>query len=378
MKLQNENSVAFISTINSLTAINGADKIELATVEGWTSTVEKNIHTVGSQVICITTDAVIPQHLAEQWGVAQYLRKGNRVRTVKLRGVYSECILIPTKDLYLPTSKYVDGEDMMGLLGIVKYEPPLREETLPSGKKVRYSSNPNFHVYYKFPNQKNVKDMFKEGDECVITRKIHGTNARYGIVQKTEFTLFEKIKKFFGIWSKWDNYEYVYGSHNVQKLNDSKGYYADNYWAEIDKQYSIKEQLWNFFKVYHEADSIENIVIYGEIYGPGVQGESFNYGQSKRTFAGFDVKLNNEYLSELQKNLVFTQLALWTVDVLYQGKWSKEIQDKYVLNNFIQGTKVPHEGVVVSCPTGDRQKICKVINPDYIIYSEKNNIPDSH
>jgi hypothetical protein len=44
----------------------------------------------------------------------------------------------------------------------------------------------------------------------------------------------------------------------------------------------------------------------------------------------------------------------------------------------IEGTKVPHEGVVIKSVDGDRQKVAKVINPDYLIYGEKHNVGDSH
>jgi hypothetical protein len=50
----------------------------------------------------------------------------------------------------------------------------------------------------------------------------------------------------------------------------------------------------------------------------------------------------------------------------------------FVFGNFIEGTKVPHEGIVVKCLSGDRHKVAKVINPDYLIYGEKNNVGDSH
>jgi hypothetical protein len=50
----------------------------------------------------------------------------------------------------------------------------------------------------------------------------------------------------------------------------------------------------------------------------------------------------------------------------------------FVFGNFIEGTKVPHEGVVVKCLSGERNKVGKVINPDYLIYGEKNNVGDSH
>ena len=63
---------------------------------------------------------------------------------------------------------------------------------------------------------------------------------------------------------------------------------------------------------------------------------------------------------------------------LYIGKWSQEIQDEFVFNNFIDGTKVPHEGIVVKHTSGERNKIAKAINPDYLIYGEKHDIGDSH
>jgi hypothetical protein len=69
------------------------------------------------------------------------------------------------------------------------------------GRKIRYDENPNFHIYYKFPNQKNVPDMFNGNDEVVITRKLHGTNARYGIVKKRKLSIFDRVKLLFG--NKW-------------------------------------------------------------------------------------------------------------------------------------------------------------------------------
>ena len=39
---------------------------------------------------------------------------------------------------------------------------------------------------------------------------------------------------------------------------------------------------------------------------------------------------------------------------------------------------VPEEGIVIKHMSGERQKIAKVINPDYSIYSEKHNVGDSH
>ena len=96
-------------------------------------------------------------------------------------------------------------------------------------------------------------------------------------------------------------------------------------------------------------------------------------------FVGFDVTINGKYLStETTEMAIIAILELPHVEVLHLGNWSQELQDSFVFNNFIEGTKVPHEGIVIKHVTGERQKVAKVINPDYLIYGEKHNIGDSH
>jgi RNA ligase (TIGR02306 family) len=333
-----------------------------------------------------TTDAVIPNELSDDMGVTSYLRKGQRVRTVKLRGVYSECLIIPIEFAKRATgfanTKWNEGDDMMDTLKIFKYEPPVKQIQLASGRRIRYQSNPNFHVYYKFPNLKNVPGMFTEEDRVEITRKIHGTNARYGIVKKTKLSFFDKVKKFLRLADKWVDYEFVVGSHNVEKGSDSQGFYDTNVWYDIEKKYNIKEKLWKYVR-YGDADMGmvdigDGITIYGEIYGAGIQ-KGYDYGLTDIEFAGFDIKRNGEYLDTFDAYVTFRYvLDLQYVPILCFGKWSKEIQDKFVFNNYIEGTKVPHEGIVIKHHTGNRSKVAKVINPDYLIYSEKHNVGDSH
>ena len=265
--MENLDSVCYINKINKIEPIEGADKIELCTVNGWTSVTQKGIHKEGDLVLCVTTDAVIPESLATTWGCINYLRNKSRVRTVKLKGVYSECILIPLKDLnYFDNFiKLKEGNDMMQALHIFKYEPPVTQIQLSNGKTIKYKGNPTFEVYYKFPNQKNVPNMFNETDEVVITRKMHGTNARYGIVKKSKLSFTDRIKKLFG--NKWIEYEYVYGSHNVEKGSDSQGFYSTDVWDNIAKKYQVKEKLWDYVKKYYTPSSFgSGIILYGEIF----------------------------------------------------------------------------------------------------------------
>jgi RNA ligase (TIGR02306 family) len=375
--MENQNSVCFVATINEIKAIPNADNIEQVVVGGWNAITKKGEFKEGDLTVIATTDAVIPEAFSEKMGVTSYLRKGGRVRTVKLRGVYSECLIIPTK--YIPGygDRYQDGDDMMEKFGIVKYEPPVKQIQLASGRKIKWRDNQNFHIYYKFPNLKNVAGMFTEEDLVEITRKIHGTNARYGIVKKGKLSFWDKVKKFFRLADEWVDYEYIYGSHNCEKGSDSQGFYSTDVWRTVAEKYDIKEKLWSYIKN-RNVEVGEGIILYGEIYGAGIQ-KNYDYGLTDIEFAGFDVKLRGEYLSTYDAwNLVKDHLKLPYVEILHYGDWTQEIQDKFTFNNFIEGTKVPHEGIVIKYFTGDRKKVAKVINPDYLIYGEKNDVGDSH
>jgi len=377
--MENLNSVCYVGRIGEIQPIEGADNIELVMVGGWQAITKKGEYQVGDKVVVATTDAVIPQALSDLMEVTGYLRKGQRVRTVKLRGVYSECLLIPFKYLEPKSleNNVEEGHDMMGILGITKYEPPVKMvEMSVGGRKIKYHQNPNFHVYYKFPNLKNTPEMFNEEDRVSITRKLHGTNARYGIVRKKKLSLLDRVRKFFG--NKWVEFEYVYGSHNVEKGSDSQGFYSTDVWRTIADEYKIKEKLWEYVKEYFTPQLLgSGVVIYGEIYGHGIQ-KNYDYGLQNIKFAGFDVEIDGTYQSFFNERGIFETLGLEKVELLYTGLWNKEIQDRFVFNNYIQGTKVPHEGIVVKDLSGDRRKVAKVINPDYLIYGEKNNIGDSH
>jgi hypothetical protein len=263
----------------------------------------------------------------------------------------------------------------MELLGINKYEPPVKTITLSSGgRKFKYHQNPNFHIYHKFPNQKNVPDMFNEDDEVVITRKLHGTNARFGIIRKNKLSLWDRVKMFFG--DKWAGFDFILGSHNVEKGSDSQGFYDTNVWEEVGIKYNIRKKLWD-----HVKDTYEYLetgfIIYGEIYGAGIQ-KNYDYGLTEIKFAGFDVEVDGKYEPYMREKAHFETMDLPQVEVLYGGSWNKEIQDSFVFDNFIEGTKVPHEGVVVKSVTGVRSKVSKCVNPMYLIHGEKHNVGDSH
>ena len=381
--MENNNSVCYVARVNEIKEIPGADNIEQGVIGGWNCIIKKGEYKVDDLVVVATTDAVIPQELSDAMNVTNYLRKGQRVRTVKLRGVYSECLIIPLT--YVQGVKRVEGADVMDMLGIFKYEPPAVQIQLASGRKVKYHQNPNFTVYYKFPNIKNVTGMFNTDDYVQITRKLHGTNARYGIVKKRKLSFWDKCKKFLRLADEWIEYEYVYGSHNVEKGSDTQGFYDTDVWRTIADKYQIKDKLWAFVKNHKPSEVGSGVVVYGEIYGPGIQ-KNYDYGLNELEFAGFDVMWDGRYfageathLTMIGKSTDFIGgVDLPHVPILYVGLWSQEIQDQFTFNNFIEGTKVPHEGIVIKHTSGQREKVAKCINPDYLIYGEKHDVGDSH
>jgi RNA ligase (TIGR02306 family) len=381
--MKNLDSVCYVDRISSVAPINGADKIEQVKVKGWNCVVPKGKYKGGELVVCITQDAVVPKIFAEENGFISYLRHRKKtdqycVRTVKLRGVYSECVILDI-DSVGSIGGYEVGDDLERELGITKYEEP-EEVRSVGGKIAKYHNNPHFHIYYKFPNAKNAGDVFTENDIVYITRKIHGSNWRAGIVKKDQITFWDKVKKFFG--NKWAEYTFVYGSRTVEKGSDSQGYYSSDVWKTTCDRYSVKERLWKYFKTHPDPDSIkEGIILYGEVYGPGIQGEKYTYGEKEIKLKLFDIKLNAEYLGEKEWRTLALSMGFGTkdmVDILYNGKWSKEEEDKWTFNHFINDTKIPHEGIVVKREDGNRQHIYKRINPEYLIFSEKNNVPEHH
>lgn len=371
----NNNDVCFVSTVNTISPIAGADKIELVTVSGYSSIVTKGQYEIGTRVVVFTQDAIIPREIADKFGFTNYLRVRNQVpdinpkkstaphlvvKTIKLKGVYSECILLGVKDIDFKP------------LNIQKYEEPILVVQGPGGVKIRVDKkNPNFLVYHKFPNYKKVPQMFQSQDQVVVTRKIHGTNARFGIVRKTTFSWWERLMIWLDAGIHVKAYTYIIGSHNVQKNSNSKGYYTADYWQIISDRYNIKRQLSDLY-----ITKGTGIILFGEIYGKGIQ-KGYGYGLDGIDVAFFDMTVDGKYVSREQFLQYTSYMNLPIVEPLYIGHFENCNID-YLLNQKIGYSKTPHEGIVIADPSGDRSRVAKVINNDYLIHNEAIDGTDHH
>ena len=87
--------LASIELIADIQPHPNADKLELAKVLGYTCIVEKDKYKVGDAVVLIQPDTVLPD---KPWAEV-FKKKGNRVKSCKLRGQWSFGIVMPIEIL---------------------------------------------------------------------------------------------------------------------------------------------------------------------------------------------------------------------------------------------------------------------------------------
>lgn len=121
-----------LETIRDITAIADADAIESATVRGWNLVVKKGEFEAGDRCLYFEIDSALPvadprfAFLAPRG--TKTLDSGtvvHRLKTAKLRGVYSQGLALPASQFPEILVAQETGADLADLLGVTKYEPPL-------------------------------------------------------------------------------------------------------------------------------------------------------------------------------------------------------------------------------------------------------------
>lgn len=112
--------LASIQKIVALLPIEGADFIEEAQVMGWRTVVKKGAFQVNDFCLFLEVDAICPE---APWSV--FLRS-RRIKTMKLKGVLSQGLTIPIKDVWPEGSDVMEeGQDVTEALGVTKYDPEI-------------------------------------------------------------------------------------------------------------------------------------------------------------------------------------------------------------------------------------------------------------
>lgn len=320
-----------IVEITEITAISrhpNADNLDIAKVKGWECIVKKDAFKAGDKCIYVPIDAVLPMKLSDNWGVTDYLHNG-RVRTVKLRGVFSQGLVIPIS--LLPSgASTLNGTDIKKTLGITKYEAPMPMrmlgETAPE--------HPFFYKYTDIENLLNFPNILYEKEAVVISEKIHGTNFRAGCI----------------------NGDFMVGTKNVRRKESEN---PDIYW-QIGRMFNLPTIT---------KTIMGNVILYGEIYGKGIQ--KLWYGEPRPTVRFFDVSINGKFLDFFDFTEFCMKYHLPVAPTIAINTPWKESLKEFANKNSTIATHI-REGIVIK-PMKERydahigRVIFKHINKDYLL-----------
>ena len=327
--------------IDSITQHPNADKLEIASIGGYTVVVQKGIFKVGEVVIHFPPDILIPGLIADQLGVTNYLKHdvypGDihatkcRVGAVRLRGQPSFGFLHKTECTEI-------GYDWTNYYFGVKFDQP---EKITSGNQA--PDHPKFHRYTDIENYRKpeFRNAIPEGERVCITEKLHGTNCRCGLIDG----------------------EFMCGSHNVRKKDGL-------YWEPLND--NLRALLKN----------IPNGIVFGEIFGLGIQ--DMDYGFKTHSFRVVDISCYGVYLNWQVVKDICQQFDVPTVPELYVGPFSHQIVQELVDGPTTLGTPLckfkGREGIVIKPLIEQYSKIVggrlilKAVSVDYL----QRRTSDSH
>ena len=312
--------LATIRKIDALTPIDGADAIECATVGGWKVVVKKGEYTVGDLAVYCEIDSWIPTELAPFLSKGKEPRefegiKGERLRTIKLRGQLSQGLLLNLDHAIPWTNSYQLDEDVSEVLGIVKWERPMNAQLAGMARG-------NFPSLIPKTDQERVQNLIKEVNGAIEQRM------RFEVTEKLEgssMTVY-LIDGEFGVCSR-----------NLD-LKETEG---NTFW-QVARRDNIEQ------KMRDETDENWQFAIQGELIGPGIQGNIYKLSAPEfRVFDVYDIT-NGCYLNPAVRRTLIENMGLNHVPVLTTFMRLLPVQDlltlaesKSALNN-----KVEREGIV--------------------------------
>lgn len=299
--------LARVERIEELTPIEGADAIELARVGGWRVVVQKNLHTVGDLAVYFEVDSLLPEcplfekaagrdgikaSLDEETGEKVY---GYRLKCIRLKGQYSQGLLIPQTDMaellgsdFDYETAYVQGTDLTGVLGVKKYE---KYAALNANGKAR-GSFPSYIKKTDCTRCQNLKDEIWQA---------YNDNAQFQVSVKADGS-----------------------SCTVWRVGGECGVASRNLSLKLDSSS-------NFTHVANKIhDSLKDVVdgdycIQGELLAPNIQG-NFE-GVTKPEFYAFAMQDINEgtYLNPLHVYELCDRYAINHVPVLHHSVTLREL-----------------------------------------------------
>jgi RNA ligase (TIGR02306 family) len=253
----------------------GADNLSITRVRDYPVILRTGEFQEGDLAVYVPVDSVVPAG-DPRWA---FLGEHRRIQARRLRGIFSMGLLTAA-----PPGVRL-GQDVAALLGITKYEPPEPpaegEDEIDPGFFPAYS---DLEAVRRFP------DVLAEGEEVVLTEKVHGANARY---------LFHEGR----LWV---------GSHTRIKRRDPK-----NLWWKPAIALDLERRLAAF----------PGVAIYGEVYGR-VQDLRYGAKDDGVSLVLFDAQdvTSRRYLDYDDFLGLARALELPTVPLLHRGPWSQDLR----------------------------------------------------
>ncbi len=278
--------------IESIKKHPNADSLSISTIKGWQVIYNHDsvTHEVGELVIYVPPEAMVPLELAEKWGVDKYLtwyKKGEYVgygktRQINLRGEMSYGFMAQNEG-------FEEGQDVSEHYNLKKWEHP--KETIHSGSHDREVTL--FYRYTDIENWRNYSKIIQEGEEVIVTEKIHGTNSRIGLcIEDGESPILM-----------------VGTRKNRIKMGDNSLYETP-----VQKYPQIEDAL-NY--IWKEYQATESVIVYGEIYG-NIQ--DLKYGiPGQHDFRCFDISVDRKYIDSNEFKSLCNEFNIPIVPILYEG-----------------------------------------------------------
>ena len=350
-----ERKLATIRRIAEIKPIEGANAIEAVRVDGWWVVAKKDECAVDSLSVYLEIDSWVPTAIApfltkvghepkEFEGV-----KGERLRTIRLRGQVSQGLLLPlsilggsAQQVYYNESnrwgvnlydendvcnRLFEGDDVTEILGILKYEKPLPACLAGMAKG-------NFPSFIPKTDQPRIQNLGREFEDFQnkhnwsVTEKLDGSSMT--VYCKTEFENGFVKEQLSGVCSR-----------NLDLKFDE----TNSFWEA-----AVKYDLIN--KIFSTG---RNLAIQGELVGEGIQGNSYKLiGRQFFCFDIWDID-NQKYLLPKEMFDLCAQLDIQTVPEINREKTIKGISVADLLKNAdgksVIGGKPNREGDVYKSNT---------------------------
>lgn len=295
-----------VRQVSEIHPIDGADRIEVAHVDGWKCIVKKGEFAVGDAGVFFEIDSLIPVQDPRFAFLTSGVREYDgvpyaRIKTMKLRGVMSQGLLLPVdgfrEDIVfssndvalkvavgsLPEEELDEPVDLAESLGVLKYERP--ETGTNNGLR---GSKPagDFPHFIRKTDQDRVQNVFgrlSKGDqetEFVPTLKLDGSSTTVAYLTDAKFHL-EKLPV------DGDGGQMFVCSRNLTLNFDENS----SWWIGC-----LNSNLLDAVRQYHLVTGA-NLAFQGELVGPGIQNSHENHTEYKvYIFSIFDID-TNQYLS---------------------------------------------------------------------------------